>query len=328
MSAAEVRDRLADRFRLLQGSASGPGAPADAPPRGRLVLRPADRRRARPAAPHVGVRRRLRPGEHLRRRRRLRRGRRRRRPRAPRLAGPQVARRRRPHRQPGRGTACSRRSGSSPRIAWRRRAPSSETRDRHAAHFGREAAARLGALERARLARRRRLGGRRARQPAGRLPLERGARRPGRRDRHRRPRRADGLLGAALRDRSPGPRSCSTRRPRPTSAGSLASTRRPVCACFAGRAEAARIAGPPGHGAGGRPPLRLVRAGLRRRSSRRSARSTAATSTGTSSSPATVARRYGRARGYGLASYVDGLQASGRVDEAARPHGGVGGGGP
>ena len=29
-----------------------------------------------------------------------------------------------------------------------------------------------------------------------------------------------------------------------------------------------------------------------------------------------VARRYGRDRGYGLASYVDGLQASGRVDEA------------
>ncbi|HTN79439.1 MAG TPA: LuxR C-terminal-related transcriptional regulator, partial [Acidimicrobiales bacterium] len=29
-----------------------------------------------------------------------------------------------------------------------------------------------------------------------------------------------------------------------------------------------------------------------------------------------VARRYGRARGYGLASYVDGLQASGQVDEA------------
>jgi len=30
----------------------------------------------------------------------------------------------------------------------------------------------------------------------------------------------------------------------------------------------------------------------------------------------TVARRYGRDRGYGLASYVDGLQASGRVEEA------------
>ena len=29
-----------------------------------------------------------------------------------------------------------------------------------------------------------------------------------------------------------------------------------------------------------------------------------------------VAQRYGSARGYGLASYVDGLQASGRVEEA------------
>ncbi len=37
-----------------------------------------------------------------------------------------------------------------------------------------------------------------------------------------------------------------------------------------------------------------------------------------------VAHRYGRSRGYGLASYVDGLQASGRVDEAVALGGGVG----
>ena len=37
-----------------------------------------------------------------------------------------------------------------------------------------------------------------------------------------------------------------------------------------------------------------------------------------------VARLYGRERGYGLASYVDGLQASGRVDEAIALDGGLG----
>ncbi len=52
------------------------------------------------------------------------------------------------------------------------------------------------------------------------------------------------------------------------------------------------------------------------RSSKRSARSTAATSTATSSSPAEVAERYGSERGYALASYVDGLQSAGRVEEA------------
>ena len=87
-------------------------------------------------------------------------------------------------------------------------------------------------------------------------------------------------------------------------------------ACFAGRAEAARTQRAPGDRAGGRRPLRRVRTRVRDRSSRRSARSTAATSTATSSSPARWRARYGADRGYGLASYVDGLQSSGRVEEA------------
>ena len=53
-----------------------------------------------------------------------------------------------------------------------------------------------------------------------------------------------------------------------------------------------------------------------RRSSRRSARSTAANLDRYVALTGEVARLYGSERGYGLASYVDGLQASGRVDEA------------
>ena len=66
MSAREVRDRLADRFRLFEGPRTRAGPPADAPARRGLVLRPVDRRRAGSAAYHVGVRRRIRPGKHLR----------------------------------------------------------------------------------------------------------------------------------------------------------------------------------------------------------------------------------------------------------------------
>ena len=71
----------------------------------------------------------------------------------------------------------------------------------------------------------------------------------------------------------------------------------------------------------GRPSWRSTRATTRaspatRRSSRRWARCTAATSTATSSSPARWRARYGSDRGYGLASYVDGLQSCGRIEEA------------
>ena len=114
-------------------------SPADPSSRGRLVLRPADRRRARSAAHHVGLRGRLRPRERLRGRRRRRRGGC---PRTPRFARPQVARRRRPHDDRARATACSRRSASSPRIDLSETGALEATRDRHAAHFAREAAAR------------------------------------------------------------------------------------------------------------------------------------------------------------------------------------------
>ena len=146
------------------GVDAGPGAPAHAAPRGRVVLRPADRRRAGRCC----ARRRCSPAAStspsicavVDERRRGRRA-----P-ASRLARPQVARRRRPHRHPH----PLRPVRDDPPV---RRGPaggdgrrSSATRDRHAAYFAREAAARLGALERARLARRGRLGGGRARQPA------------------------------------------------------------------------------------------------------------------------------------------------------------------
>ena len=66
-----------------------------------------------------------------------------------------------------------------------------------------------------------------------------------------------------------------------------------------------------------RPTLGTTRASpATRRSSRRCARCTAAISIATWSSPATVAQRYGRERGYALAAYVDGLQSCGRIEEA------------
>ena len=174
MSAVEVRDRLADRFRLLQGSTPGPER--------QLTLRHAvewsydlltdDERDAAPH--HVGVRRRLRPGEHLRGRRRRRR---RRRAPAPRLAGPQVARRRRPHRRPRTRYRLFEtiRQFAEDRLA--ETGALERTRDRHAAYFAREAAARWehwngpgwrDAVDWVEA---------RARQPARRLPVERGPRR-------------------------------------------------------------------------------------------------------------------------------------------------------
>ena len=44
MTAAEVRDRLDDRFRLLVGITARAGAPPNPAPRGGVVLRPARRR--------------------------------------------------------------------------------------------------------------------------------------------------------------------------------------------------------------------------------------------------------------------------------------------
>ena len=62
MSAVEVRDRLADRFRLLRAFAPGPERQLTPAPRRGVVLRPPHRRRAGAAARDVGVRGRLRPG--------------------------------------------------------------------------------------------------------------------------------------------------------------------------------------------------------------------------------------------------------------------------
>ncbi len=86
-------------------------------------------------------------------------------------------------------------------------------------------------------------------------------------------------------------------------------------ACFAGRAEAARANAHRATELEVDPRYDACEPGYAS-SSRRSARCTAATSPATSSSPATVAREYGRDRGYGLASYVDGLQSCGRIEEA------------
>ena len=104
------------------------------------------------------------------------------------------------HTPPAPATACSRRSGSSPRTGWPKRAAASDCATGTPRTSPARRPRRVGALERAGLARRRRLGGGRARQPAAGVPLERRAGRAGGRHRHRRARRADGLLGRAVRD--------------------------------------------------------------------------------------------------------------------------------
>ena len=313
MSAVEVRDRLADRFRLLAGVDAGAGASAHAAPRGRVVLRPADRRRAGRCSASTSVfaggfdlasicavvdgaddvdvlrhldslvRKSLVVADHTATRTRYRLFETIRQFAEDRLAE----------------TGALERDARSARRVLRRRG-------------GRA----LGALERARVARRGRLGGGRARQPARRVPVERGARRPRGRDRHRRARRAHGVLGAAVRDARLGRGAARAgdrgRRPPPSPPlhrGRLRVLRR------AGRGRARERA--PGDRAGGRRPLRRVRARVRHRSSRRWAASTAATSTATSSSPATVARRGTAASGATASpSYVDGLQSCGRIEEA------------
>ena len=150
------------------------GAPADAAARGRVVLRPADRRRARrccaPPPVFAGGFDLAAPGRGGRRRRRGRRA-----P-PPRLAGPQVARRRRPHRRPHPIPLFETiRQFAEDRLA--EHGELEPTRDRHAAHFAIGGGRALGALGGPGLARRGRLGGGRARQPPLRVPLERGTRR-------------------------------------------------------------------------------------------------------------------------------------------------------
>ncbi len=173
----------------------------------------------------------------------------------------------------------------------------------------------MGALERARLARRGRLGGGGARQPAVRIPVERGTRRARGGHRHRRARRAHGLLGAAVRDAGLGRGPARRPRPRQTSAVSPACT--PPRATRASRDGPRRRARTRTERPSWRPTPATTRASPgTRRSSRRSATCTAATSIATSSSPAWWPHRYGSDRGYGLAAYVDGLQSCGRIEEA------------
>ena len=189
------------------------------------------------------------------------------------------------------------------------------TRDRHAEYFAAGGGRSMGALERARVARRGRLGGGGAGQPAFRIPVERGDEASWRwRPTSRRTPRSWASRCSCSR-RWPGPRSCSSPQPRPTSAVFPACTRRPVTrASPGGRRRRARTRTE-------RPSWRPTPATTRaspgtRRSSRRWATCTAATSIATSSSPVRWRERYGSDRGYGLASYVDGLQSCGRIEEA------------
>ena len=135
------------------------------------------------------------------------------------------------------------------------------------------------------MARRGRLGGGRARQPPHRVPVERVARRPRGRDRRRRARRADGVLGPAVRDARLGRGAA-----RAGDRGRRAPTPPPLhrrrlrVLRGTGRGRAGERA--PGHRAGDATSATTRARPGTRRSSRRSARCTAATSTATSSSPA------------------------------------------
>ena len=86
-------------------------------------------------------------------------------------------------------------------------------------------------------------------------------------------------------------------------------------ACFAGRAEAARSNAHRAAELERTVATTAVSRGMRR-SSRRWAACTAVIWIATSSSPVPWPGRYGRDRGYGLAAYVDGLQSCGRIEDA------------
>ena len=313
MSPIDIRDRLGDRFRILTASPASAPAPADAARRRRVVLRAARRRRTRrccaPRAVFAGW---LRPRRDHRGARPDRRagG-----ARPGRLAGAQVARGRRRlgghgslraarddppvRRGRARGDGCARRD---PRPARR------HVRRRGGGALGRAGTARRGATAST---------GWRSSSPTS-ARRSGGAGRAGdveRRGRHRRARGADGRVGPAVRDGRLGPGAPrgrdARRRPSPPAAvhgrgvGLLHRPRR-----RGGRGRADR-----------RPRSRPTRATSRasrgcRVSSRRSPTCTPATSTATSRWPNGSRRSPGNARGWGLSLLLDGLQASGRVDEA------------
>ena len=258
MSAAEVRDRLGDRFRLLTGPEHGPDRQSTLRSTVAWSVRPAGRRRTSRAADGVGVCRRLRPARVVRRRRgeRRRGG-----PAAPGLVGAQVPRRR------------SSRCGADP-VQHVRDHPDVRPRDalgddrtrrrsRSACRSLRDRSrAAMGAVERARVARRGRLGAGRAGQPAVRLPVERRPW-PGRGgDRCRRPCCADGLLGRAVRDdrvgRGVARGGGASRRSTATSA-----VRRGRVCLLRGAGRGRDRERPPRHRAGGATGVRVLRARLR-----------------------------------------------------------------
>ena len=144
------------------------------------------------------------------------------------------------------------------------------------------------------------------------------------RDRHRRPRRADGVLGAAVRDARVGRGAARAARPRPTSAGSPASTPPPgTRASRDGPRPRARTRTEP---PSSRPTPATTRASP---ATRRSSRRWAAVYCGDLDRYVELtgdggATRTGRDRGYGLSSYVDGLQSARPDRGGARAHRGVG----
>ena len=191
-----------------------------------------------------------------------------------------------------------------------------DTRDLHAAEFARPRRRGMGTVGRPRLARGRRLGRARARAtfaPGLRWSSERG----------RLVVATDIAAHAALMGFSVqlfetlalgrGTARCRVEGRRPTPASALHGSGLRMLRRAARRCSPKR---PPCNGIGGRRALRPLRAGLLNRSSRPSARSTAATSTATSNSPARWPSDTALSAGTALASYVDGLQSAGRVEEA------------
>ena len=238
MSAVEVRDRLADRFRLLAGIDARTGASAHLASCRCLVVRPPDRRGAGAPRPGVGVRGRLRPHEHLRGGRRssttstysaisIRWS-------ASRSWSPTT-------RRPAPATACSRPSASSRRIDWRRAGVLEPTRDRHSRVLRARGGRALGTLERARDGATRSTGSKRSWGTCapGTSGAPHAATSRSRPTSRRTPRSSGSRYSCSKR--WPGPRSCIE----PAAAADVRRLPRLYTAagyaCFAGRAEAARV---------------------------------------------------------------------------------------
>ncbi len=155
------------------------------------------------------------------------------------------------------------------------------------------------------------------------LPVERERGDLDGRDRHRRACRAHGVLGAAVRDAGLGRGAARARGDGRRSHGSRGSTPRPGTRASSGEPRPPRRTrtGPPSC----EPTTATTRASpATRRSSRRSARSTAAISTATSSSPGRSRERYGTERGYALAVLRRRAPVGRSHRGGARAHRGIG----